>query len=315
MKMKNILGINILIFLLVKNIKGKSEEFKECVNPDKTVYSISDCTKIKIPDSEGYKCCSMKISFNQDSSYSCIALENKYTTNQEVLNEYMSQKNISYLFASIGGKMEIDCGNKLTISENYKKLSDEYLNCYNSHIKSIENESNCTKNDIPANEGCKCCFVETSTKSENGKILNDKRCYLIQDEYFTKNKNLKNYLLDESNNNLDQYSNTNITINCKNYGTFFYSGFDKSIIIPSPSHGNSDIIEDTENIDIAIDHPTSKDSGMKAWAIILIILGCIIFIGIIILIVVYLKIVKNKSNKKVDITDVTGIKSHSNTSI
>ena len=186
--------MNFLLFLIMKNIQGKSEEFKECINPDKNVYSVSDCTRIKIPDSEGYKCCSMKIIFNQESSYSCINLENKYTTSQEVLNEYMSKKNISYLFASIGGKMEIDCGNNITISENYKKLSEEYLNCYNNHIKSIENENNCTKNDIPANEGYKCCFIETSTKSQNGKIINDKRCFLIQNEYFTKNKNLKNYL-------------------------------------------------------------------------------------------------------------------------
>ena len=64
--------------------------------------------------------------------YSCLALEKKYTSSQEVLNEYISKNNISMLFASVGGKMEIDCGNKLKISENYKKLSNEYLNCYNN---------------------------------------------------------------------------------------------------------------------------------------------------------------------------------------
>jgi len=313
--MKNIFIINILISLLINNIQGRSEEYKECVNPDKTVYSSSDCTKIEIPDSEGYKCCSMKITLNQDSSYSCIALENKYTTSQEILNEYMSKKNISYLFASLGGKMEIDCGNKSTLSVNYKKLSDEYLNCYNNHIKSIENENNCTKNDIPSNEGSKCCFVETSTKSENGKIINDKRCYLIQDEYFTKNKSLYNYLLDESKNNLNEYSNTNITINCKNYDTFFYSGFDKSIIIPSSSQESSDIVENTEKIDTLIKKSKSKDSGLKAWAIILIILGLSIFIGIIVIIFVCLRKSKKISNEKVDTTDISNYKSNSNANI
>ena len=195
--------------------------------------------------------------------------------------------------------MEIDCGNKLKIRENYKKLSDEYLNSYHNHIKGIDNENNCTQNDIPASEGSKCCFVETSTKRDNGNIINDKRCYMIKDEYFAKNKNLNNYLLDESNNNLDEYSNTNITISCKNYDTFFYSGIYKNI----KSYGNSDIIEKTENIDtsgnITIIIPSSRSkSGLKAWAIILIILGGIIIIGILIFIVLCCFIKKKKKKIK-----------------
>ena len=297
MKM-NMFIIYYLIFLQIKNIEGRSEEFNECVNVEKTVNSISKCTNIKIPDSEGYKCCSMKITFNQDSSYSCIALENKYTTSQEILNNYISKTNISSLFASIGGKMEIDCGNKLKIEENYKKLSDEYLNCYNNHIKGIENKNYCTNNDIPSSEGSKCCFVETSSKSQTGNIINDKRCYIIQDEYFTENKNLKNFLLDESNNNLDEYNNVNITINCKNYGIFFYSGFDKSI----KNTYSSDNIQETEIIDETRDFQTLRpkpleESGIKAWVIILIILGAIIFIGIIILIV-FLYLRRNKKINK-----------------
>ena len=255
----------------------------------------------------------MKITFNQDSSYNCLALENKYTISQEVLNEYMSKTNISFLFASVGGKMEIDCGNKLKISENYKKLSDGYLNCYNNHIKGIENENNCTQNYIPDSEGSKCCFVETSTKSDNGNIINDKRCYLIQDEYFTKNKNLKNYLLDESNNNLDDYTNTNITINCKNYDKFFYSGLEKNIKDPSSSNGNGDENIDSSDGIIPIPRSSSKGTGLKAWAIILIILGGIIIIGIIILIIYFKK--KRSNNNKNNITQIEANKSNSNNNI
>lgn len=226
---KHILIIYLVVFLQIKAIKGRSEEFNSCVNTENTIYSVSQCTNIKIPDSEGYNCCAMKITFNQDISYNCFALEKNYSKNQEALNEYMSKNNISFLFASVGGKVEIDCGNKLKITEDYKKLSDEYLNCYNNHIKSVDNENNCTENEIPNGEGGKCCFVETSTINDKGNIINDKRCYIIKDEYFTKNKNLNNYLLDESNNNMDEYNKTNITISCKNYDTFFYSGFDNTI--------------------------------------------------------------------------------------
>ena len=78
--------------------------------------------------------------------------------------------------------MEINCGNNLKIEENYKKLSDEYLNCYNNHINGTEIENDCILNDIPEEEGSKCCFVETSTKNKIGNIINDKRRYVIQDK-------------------------------------------------------------------------------------------------------------------------------------
>ena len=309
----NILIIFLIFFLETKNIEGRSEEFNECVDLSKTVYSVSSCTNIKIPESEGYKCCAMKVEFNQDTTYSCLALEEKYTASQETLNEYMSKNNISYLFASVGGKLEIDCGNKLTISENFKKLSDEYLKCYNNHIKGIDNKNNCTENEIPASEGSKCCFVETSTKKDNGNIINDKRCYVIQDEYFTKNKNLKNYLLDESNNNLDEYDNTNITISCKNVDTFFFSGFDKTI----KSDGNSDIIEKSEIIDsigsIIINNPSSSSSsGLKAWSIILIFLGAFIVLGIIIFIILFCFRMKKSESDKREITEIGGMNSTNN---
>ena len=308
LKIMNMLRIFLVFFFQIKKIKGRSEEFKECVNQDKKVDSVYDCTSITIPDSEGYKCCAMKITFNKNSSYSCVALENKYTTNKKVLNEYMSKNDISFLFASVGGTVEIDCGEELKISENYKKLSDEYLNCYNNHIKAIENDNNCTQNDIPSNEGSKCCFVETSTKSENGNIINDKRCYIIQDEYFTTNKNLNNYLLDESNNNLDEYRKTNITITCKNYETFFYSGSDKS-------QNPLDTIEKTEIIDTSqtsedIIRSPSSSSGLKAWAIFLIVLGSFIFVaGIIVTILCCLRKRKIPENNT---TVIVGIQNDSN---
>jgi len=291
--------IYFLILLGIENIEGRSEEFEVCVDSERIINSSLDCTNIKIADSEGYKCCSMKISFNQESSYNCFALETKYAKNQETLNEYLSLNNISFLFTSIGGKVDIDCGNKLIVSETYNKSSDDYLNCYNNHIHSIENENNCTINDIPDS---KCCFVQTSTKNANGKIINDKRCYMIENEYFTKNKNLNNYLLDESNNNLNEYNNTNITITCKNYDTFFFSGFSNNNQNPIPFEEKSNIIEKTENTDTGEDDfinykSSSKKNGIKAWVIILIIIGCIFCIGIII-IIVYFKNKKNSNNKK-----------------
>ena len=159
------LFIYILILLHIKNIKGRSEEFYKCINLEKTVSDSSICTNIKIPDSEGYKCCSMKIIFNNNSSYNCFALETKYTINQETLNEYISKRSLASLFSSVGGQMEIECGDNLKFEEKYTKLSDEYLNCYNNHIQGIENENDCIKNNIPIGEGSKCCFVETSIEN------------------------------------------------------------------------------------------------------------------------------------------------------
>lgn len=267
----NILFIYFLILLQIKNIKGRSEEFNKCINLERTIIAPSDCTDIKIPDSDGYKCCSMKIVHNNNNSYSCLAIENKYTASQQVLNEYISKTSISFLFSSAEGQMEIECGNELKISENYKKLSNEYLNCYNNHIKGIEDENDCFKNDIPASEGSKCCFVLTSTENYNGNIINDKRCYMIKDKYFTENKNLSNYLLDESNiNDLDEIVNTNITINCKNYDTFFFKGPKQKKV--KQNKNNED---DDNNGGNANSSSSNIKSGLKTWAIILVAISCI----------------------------------------
>ena len=69
-----------LILSQMQKIEGRSEEFNQCVNLENPVVSSSDCTNIKIPEYEGYKCCSMKITFNNESTYSCLTIENKYTS-------------------------------------------------------------------------------------------------------------------------------------------------------------------------------------------------------------------------------------------
>ena len=64
-------------------------------------------------------------------------------------------------------------------AKNYEKFSDEYLSCYDSHKKGVNNENDCTKNEIPTKEGSKCCFLESSQINNNGTIIDDKRCYII----------------------------------------------------------------------------------------------------------------------------------------
>ena len=138
---------------------------------------------------------------------------------------------------------------------------------------------------------------------------------MIQNEYFTKNKNLNNYLLDESNNNLNEYNNTNITIKCKNYDTFFFLGSDNNIQSQIPSKEKNDIIEKSENIDTSENvfvksESSYKKSGIKAWAIILIIIGVIFCIGIIIVIIEYFKN-KKKSNTEKETNEVSNIINYS----
>ena len=319
--------MNLLIFYLltlirVIQLKERSEELDECINLERTVISPSDCLNINIPSSEGYKCCSMKITYNNESSYSCLALENKFTTNKEVLSEYLSQRDISFLFVSFGGQMEIECGSNIKTSENYKKLSDGYLSCYKNHIKGIENENDCIQNDIPVAEGSTCCFVETVAEYNDGNFINDKRCYMVEDEYFTKNKNLNNYLLDKSNiKNLDEVINTNVTIRCKNMDPFFFSSINNNIKYSLPSNlisdnniyfeNNdssilSDYIENSEKIKYE-PLPHKKKSGKKAWVIILIILVALIIIGVIITLIICLNCRKKKElfqvNNNINITD------------
>ena len=259
--------IYFLIVFIIKEIHGKSEEYYKCINPDKTVNSANTCTNINIPYSDGYKCCSMKVKYESVTSYNCIVLDRKYTASQLTLNEYLSKGSLFSLLRETGGEIEIECEDSLKVTQKYEKLSNEFLSCYNGHIKGVEKVDECKSNNIPEEEKGKCCFVETTKVINNKTKINDKRCYIIQDEYFTKEKNLKNYLLDESNvNNLDEIKNADITINCKNYNPYVY----KSLL----TYDDSDD-ENPPEIE-----PKDKDkSGFPVWAIIIIVFGSLIIIG------------------------------------
>jgi hypothetical protein len=215
--------IFIYIILLAKEIKGKSQEYYKCFHSFKEITSPSNCTSIIIPESDGYKCCSMKISYENNIGYNCFPLEKVYSQNKEVLKEYMSKKSLSYLLSINGGQMEIECGDEIKYIENYEKLNDEFFSCYNGHIYGVKNESDCIEFNISEYER-KCCFIETSEKFF-GQLKENKRCYLIKDEYFNGKKNFNNYLLDQLNaKSLDQIKDINVTINCKNYDTYYFQG-------------------------------------------------------------------------------------------
>ena len=139
------------------------------------------------------------------------------------------------LFNSVGGELKVDCGSSLKIEKNYKKYSDEFFNCYNGHIKGVENENDCINIDIPIEENNKCCYLEITKLDNNGEKINDKRCYIIDNIYFSEQKSLNDFLLDETNlSNLKYIKNTNITINCKNNEIFYFKGnLDYSKKIPT----------------------------------------------------------------------------------
>ena len=268
--------ISLLYFALLLSIKGiedYSSEFYDCINPDKVVNSASECSSIEIPDDDGYKCCSMKITFNETNSFSCFALENEYTKNKKILDEYFANRSLASLFGEKGIDMEIQCDN-ITSSQKYEKKSEEYLNCYNSDINEVNDENDCFKYNIPENERSKCCFLESQQRDNEGKIINDKRCYVIQDEYFTKDYSLNNYLLDKTNvKELDQIKNVNITIKCKNQADFYFKGkLEEGIknINSTDSIPLSDINQksDTQNDPPGYTAPVKKkDSGISAGAI------------------------------------------------
>jgi hypothetical protein len=260
------MNLIILFFLLLlKEIKGKSEEYYDCMYPEKTVQSPSHCTSIIIPYSDGYKCCSMKITYEGNMTYNCLPLENKYTKNKEILEEYISKRSLNNFFSISGGQMEIDCGENKIITKNYEKLSNEYTICYNGHINGAENENDCIENDIPVEEKSKCCFIETS-KIKNNQTISDKRCYIIKDEYFVGGQKLSNYLLDELKlKSLDQINNLNITINCKNYEVFNFPNKPDTI-------DNNGTTPGTKN----------KPNGLNKWVIVAIIIIIILIIAVVI---------------------------------
>ena len=287
-----------LSLLYVGGLKEYSEEFYECINPNLIANSHSECTSIKIPETEGYKCCSMKISYDGNNTYNCFALEAEYTKSEIILDEFMLNNSLAFLFGSKGGQMEIDCGEDKKVTHNYGKMSDEYLNCYQGHINGVDNANDCQKFDIPENEKSKCCFLETVQQDNIGNIIKDKRCYIIHDEYFTKEKNFNNYLLDKFNlKSLEDIKNINLTINCKNYDIFnFKSKFDD---IQTSVTKNSEIISPLieEKDSVSDEDKTNKEkSSSKAGLIAAIIIPCsIVLIGGIILAIYFIN--KRKAKK------------------
>ena len=213
--------IFIFFFFLVKEMKGESSEYYDCLNPYKKVLSPSECLSIVIPDSDGYKCCSMKISYQNNTSYNCFPIEIYYTQDKEILEKYMTNKSLASLFSTFEGQMEIECGGDMKFTKEYEKFSDEFNTCYYGHINGANDEYACIANNISIYER-KCCFIESS-KIKNKTIIEDKRCYMIKEEYFNGQKNLNNYLLDELNvKSLEEIKGINLTIKCKNYDTFYF---------------------------------------------------------------------------------------------
>jgi len=281
----------ILFLILLSNIECKTEEYYECINPDNTISDPSKCTSIKIPVSDGYKCCTMKIQYGTETSYNCFAIETEYTKDSKTLNDYMSKRNLDFLFTSTGGQMSVDCGNFLSVQKTYKKYSDSFLNCYNGHIQGVENESNCYDIDIPEEENSKCCYLEKLQHNENGGIISDKRCYIIDNIYFSGEKDLSDFVLDESNlNSLNDINDTNIIIKCKNTDAFYLNKIDDNI----------EVIESTLKLDFniemdsdipPIEEPEKKKSGLSSLKMGLIIGACVIFVigGLTIFIICYCK--------------------------
>lgn len=211
----------IFSFLLLMKIKGESGEYYDCLNPYKNVSSPSDCLSITIPDSDGYKCCSMKISYQNRTSYNCFPLESNYTKNKEILEKYMTKRSLSPYLSNLGGQMEIECGGDIQFIKEYEAVNDEFNKCYNGHIFGTNDEYACIENNISIYER-KCCFVESS-KINNETIIDDKRCYMIKEEYFNGQKNLDNYLIDELNvKSLKEIKDIKLKIKCKNYETFYF---------------------------------------------------------------------------------------------
>ena len=282
--LKIMLLVPLLYITNVQSFSNYSENFFDCINPDISIDSSSECTSIDI-ESDGYKCCSLEIIYGNNNSLSCFALENEYTKNKTIFDEYMLNRSLISLFGTKQGEIKIDCGEELVTIQKKEEMSDEYNNCYNNHINGVDSVNDCHKYEIPEKERSKCCYMETQQKDEEGKLINEKRCYIIQEKYFTPNYNLNNYLLDKTNKeSLDQIKNINITINCKNYDVFTFKS-------KSDDNQNSDIVSSTDinksdnnsnsNDSLPINkYNSKKDSGINTGAIIgIVIAGAVVLIG------------------------------------
>lgn len=317
-----------LFFLNINKNKAQSEEYYECLSPEKDAISPYDCISVKIPEKDGFTCCSMKVTFGTKTSYKCFPLENEYINNKTLFELYVSsKKNLGYFFADSEGEIEIECRNNTIKAENFEKYSNEYLNCYNYSLIGVENENSCFQNDIPVKDGSKCCYLESYQINPDGNIKEDKRCYPIPNEYLTKNKTLKNYLMEATNlETLDYICNTNITIKCNNYEKYELKTmtiFNQTNVLLNNRNQttilNNDLTQILTTIPIiesyVIDSTiiqsnnnndnnrksSSDENGVKAWVIILIIIiGSLILIGAIIAIIICVN--RKKSNsKKIDL--------------
>lgn len=288
----------ISLILHKKYFLKKSNEFYECINPAKQVSNQFECNNIKIPDTDGYKCCSMEVTYKSDTKYSCFAIESEYARNIETLENYITTRSIDAFFESSGGQIVVNCGN-LLFEKTFNKKGNNYLNCYKGHINMVNREDECINNDIPYEDGGRCCFMETDSQNYvTGLKTEDKRCFIINDKYFIDNKILNNFIKEESNiDNLDQIKNTNITIKCKNYETLSYN----SIIERNYNSNNTNDIIIGNNNDIEIFTPTSNNTsssekkpgiGVIIIAITLPIIFVIFIVGIVILWLINKEILK-----------------------
>ena len=317
---KAIIFLDLILLVNVKGLNIYSNEFLECINPEKKVYSSYECTSIKIPDSDGYKCCSMEIEFDDNTTYNCFALENEYANNRTILNEYIANRSLFSLFGANGGQMKIECENGINSTINYEKISDEYSNCYQSHINGVDNENDCHKYNIPEKEKSQCCFMETQQRDDNGNTIIDKRCYIILDEYLNSNNNLNKYLLDKTNmKSLEEIKNINLTINCKNHDVFEFKG---QLEEKNKTNGNikstevlsSDIENNDNQKEPQIITPNKKkDSGLSTGAIIGIIIACVaVLIGGAILIFYFVRKRKVKVDERDTVNDTNQFYHNSN---
>ena len=330
-----------LFFLNINKNKAQSEEYYECLSPEKDAISPYDCISVKIPEKDGFTCCSMKVTFGTKTSYKCFPLENEYINNKTLFELYVSsKKNLGYFFADSEGEIEIECRNDTIKAENFEKYSDEYLNCYNYSLIGVENENSCFQNDIPVKDGSKCCYLESYQINPDGNIKEDKRCYPIPNEYLTKNKTLKNYLMEATNlETLDYICNTNITIKCNNYEKYELKTmtiFNQTNVLLNNRNQttilNNDLTQILTTIPIiesyVIDSTiiqsnnnndnnrksSSDENGVKAWVIILIIIGSLILIGAIIAIIICVN--RKKSNsKKIDLQNKENAYTYTNIKI
>ena len=107
-------------------ILERTNDFYNWINSDIIINSSDYCTSIQIPESDWYKCCSMKIRFKDEDAYNCFALEIEYTKNKTIFDEYINIRSMASAFGMSGGQIEIDCGNNLTNEKNYKTFSNEF---------------------------------------------------------------------------------------------------------------------------------------------------------------------------------------------